>query len=368
MKLTVQRAALVKPLQMLSGVVEKRQTLPILSNILLTATESSLSLTATDLEIELIGVISLDQVEQTGATTVSARKLLDICRALPEDSILQIALEGEQLIIRSGSSRFVLTTLLAQDFPNVDNGPFATEFEMSQAKLRKLINKTHFAMGQQDVRHYLNGALFDINHGVVRCIATDGHRLAFSSVSEDNTKNMQAKVILPRKSILELIRLLDPNSEEVITLCIGESHFRVITPSFTFTSKLINAQYPDYDKLIPRAGENTATASREALKQALVRASILSNEKFRGIRLHLDAGQLRIVANNPEQEEAEETIALDYQGNGLEIGFNAAYLLDVVSSIASENIRWSFNDPNSGVLIEPSDVSDSLYVVMPMRL
>ncbi len=368
MKFTVQRETLVKPLQLIGGVVEKRQTLPILSNVLLTVDQTSLSMTATDLEIELIGVVPLEGVEEVGKTTVSARKLLDICRALPEDAILKMTLDGEQVVLRSGSSRFILTTLPAQEFPNADNGPFATEFEMSQSKLRRLINKTHFAMGQQDVRHYLNGTLFDIHQGIVRCVATDGHRLAFSSTAEENVNDMQAKVILPRKSILELIRLLDPNSDDVIKVCIGDTHFRIITPHFTFTSKLINAQYPDYNKLIPRSVENTAMASREALKQALVRASILSNEKFRGIRVLLDAGELRIIANNPEQEEAEEKIPLEYQGNGLEIGFNAAYLLDVVSSIGSEHIRWSFNDPNSGVLMEPSDVSDSLYVVMPMRL
>jgi DNA polymerase-3 subunit beta len=370
MKVTLSRATLVKPLQMISGVVEKRQTLPILSNVLMTVTEESLSLTATDLEIELIGVTPLekDQVTQTGSITVSARKLLDITRALPEDATIQMTLDGDHLIVRSGKSRFQLTTLPAHDFPSVENGPFATEFEISQAKFKRLIGKTHFAMGQQDVRHYLNGALFDINQGVMKCVATDGHRLAFCSINEINVGDTRVKVILPRKSILELIRLLDANSDAVITICIGDSHFRVISPDFTFTSKLINAQYPDYDKLIPKSVQNTAIASREALKQALVRASILSNEKFRGIRLHLDRDQLRIVANNPEQEEAEETITLDYQGSGLEIGFNAAYLLDAISAIASDNVRWSFNDPNTGVLIEPSDISDSLYVVMPMRL
>jgi DNA polymerase-3 subunit beta len=368
MKVTLQRATLVKPLQIISGVVEKRQTLPILSNVLVTVSEHSMSLTATDLEIELIGSVPLDKVSETGATTVSARKLLDICRALPDDATMQMSLEGEQLVLRSGGSRFVLTTLPAHDFPNVENGPFATQFTMSQAKLRRLLGKTHFAMGQQDVRHYLNGALFDINQGVVKCVATDGHRLAYSSSSEANVGDTKVKVILPRKSVLELIRLLDANNEEEINVCIGENHFRVITPDFTFTSKLINAQYPDYEKLIPRSIENTAIASREGLKQALVRASILSNEKFRGVRLHLDSDQLRIVANNPEQEEAEEIVAVEYQGAGIEIGFNAAYLLDVVSSIATENIHWSFNDPNSGVLIEPSEKSDCLYVVMPMRL
>ena len=369
MKVTLSRAALLKPLQIISGVVEKRQTLPILSNVLVTINENSLSLTATDLEIELIGTIPLDEVGETGTMTVAARKLLDICRALPDDANIQMIIDGEQMILRSGGSRFALTTLPAHDFPNVENGPFPTVFKMSQGKLRKLIGKTYFAMGQQDVRHYLNGALFDVNHGVIKSIATDGHRLAYSSIDEENTQDIKMKVILPRKSVLELVRLLDPNNEEELTVCIGENHFRIITNDFTFTSKLINAQYPDYDKLIPRTVENTAIASRELLKQALVRASILSNEKFRGIRLQLERDQLRIVANNPEHEEAEEMIALNYQGSGLEMGFNAAYLLDVVSAISSEDISWSFNDPNSGVLIEPStDKGQCLYVVMPMRL
>lgn len=367
MKVTIQRATLLKPLQMISGVVERRQTLPILSNVLVTVKNDRLSLTATDLEIELIGTVSLEQAAESGSITVSARKLLDICRALPEEAVLQFVLEGDHLVLRSGKSRFMLTTLPAQDFPNIEDSPFTTEFTIAQAKLKSLLGKTYFAMGQQDVRHYLNGALIDIQQGIMKCVATDGHRLAYSSIN-DIGMDAKVKVILPRKSVLELMRLLDANSEEGVKICIGENHFRVASSDFTFTSKLINAQYPDYDKLIPRSVENTAIASREALKQALARASILSNEKFRGIRLHLDRDMLRIVANNPEQEEAEELVHLEYQGNGMEIGFNVAYLLDVVSTIASENIRWSFTDPNGGVLIESSDKDDSLYVVMPMRL
>lgn len=372
MKVTVARAQLIKPLQMISGVVEKRQTLPILSNVLISIHDQVLSLTATDLDIELIGTISLEQAAEPGKTTVSARKLVDICKALPEDASLSMTLEGEQLIIRSGASRFVLTTLPATDFPNVEAGhAFPTEFKLNQSKLRKIINKTHFAMGQQDVRHYLNGALFDINQGVMKCVATDGHRLAFSA-SDLDIQDITFKMILPRKSVLELMRLLDQNSEDEVIVALSENHFRITTSEFTFTSKLINAQYPDYDKLIPRTAKNIATVSREAVKQALVRASILSNEKFRGIRLQLEENKLRIVANNPEQEEAEEIVDLDYSGNDLEMGFNAAYLLDVVSSITSNLIRWSFTDSKSGVLIESTDTdhpgSSCLYVVMPMRL
>lgn len=369
MKVTIQRAALLKPLQMISGVVERRQTLPILSNVLVTAKDNLLSLTATDLEIELIGTAVPDEITEPGTITVSARKLLDICRALPEDAVLQFVLEGDHMVLRSGRSRFLLTTLPARDFPTIEDGSFTTEFTLAQAKLKKLISKIYFAMGQQDVRHYLNGALFDISQGTMTCVATDGHRLAYSTLRDDDvTLERQIKIILPRKSVLELMRLLDAASENTIHICVGDNHFRVKSSDFAFTSKLVNAQYPDYDKLIPRTIHNTATAGREALKQALTRASILSNEKFRGVRLQWDQDTLRIVANNPEQEEAEEVIHLTYQGNGMEIGFNVAYLLDVVSTITSDDIRWSFSDPNGGVLIEPSEKDDSLYVVMPMRL
>jgi len=368
MKVTIQRAALLKPLQIISGVVERRQTLPILANVLLTVKDNYLFLTATDLEIELIGNVLLVENSEPGSITVSARKLLDICRALPEDAVLKLIFEGDHIILRSGKSRFMLATLPAQDFPSLGECAFSTEFPIHQSKLKKLISKVYFAMGQQDVRHYLNGALFDINQGIMRCVATDGHRLAFSTADSGHPGISPAKVILPRKSVLELIRLLDVNSEEMITVCIGDNHFRIQSSEFTFTSKLINAQYPDYEKLIPRSIESTAITDREVLKQALARASILSNEKFRGIRLQLETDSLRIVANNPEQEEAEEIIQMDYQGNGMEIGFNVAYLLDVVSAIASEKISWSFSDPNGGVLIESLEKDDGLYVVMPMRL
>ncbi len=368
MKVTIPRATMLKPLQMISGVVERRQTLPILSNVLVRVSEDQLSLTATDLEIELIGTVPLTEPATPGALTVSARKLLDICRALPEDAELQFILEGEHLMLRSGKSRFMLTTLPAQDFPNIEDSPFNTEFTLSQAHLKSLLTKTHFAMGQQDVRHYLNGAFIDIHQGTMKCVATDGHRLAYTIIQAESIPDKKTKIILPRKSVLELMRLLDADQEEDVKICIGEHHFRVVGPDFTFTSKLINAQYPDYEKLIPRTIENTAIASRESLKQALVRASILSNEKFRGIRFQLDRDLLRIVANNPEQEEAEELIHLEYEGNGMEIGFNVAYLLDVVSTIDSKDIRWSFSDPSGGVLIEPHEKGQSLYVVMPMRL
>lgn len=367
MNLSISRNALLKPLQIINSVVERRQTMPILSNVLMNIENNILFLTGTDLEVEMIGHIPLQDENAMGCTTVSARKLFDICRALPEESQLQFHLENDHLILRSGKSRFLLTTLPAEGFPKTEEAVFSSQFTIQPAKLKQTLSKIHFAMGQQDVRHYLNGALLDIHEGTLKCVATDGHRLALSTLQETAIGNAKAKIILPRKSVLELVKLLDGASEEA-TIFVGDNHFRVVTPEFTFTSKLINAQYPDYEKLIPRQISNTLITSRETLKQALARAAILSNEKFRGVRLQLNNDSLRIVANNPEQEEAEEHIPLEYKGIEAEIGFNVAYLLDVVSTIMTETIRWSFNDPSSGVLIESNEQNDSLYVVMPMKL
>jgi len=369
MKMTIKRAVLLKPLQMISGVVERRQTSPILANVLIQVQENKLSLTATDTDIELIGTTLLEQPAEAAAITVSAKKLLDISRVLPEDAVLQFELEGDHLLLRSGKSRFMLATLPAHDFPSIKNKSFfTTEFILSQVKLKNLLEKTYFAMGQQDVRHYLNGILIDINQGVIKCVATDGHRLAFSSISDTCFDTIKTKIILPRKSVVELMRLLDSANEMPVSVYINENQCCVISPDFTFTSKLINAQYPDYEKLIPRSIENIVVASCEALKQALVRASVLLNEKFRGVRLQLEHDMLRIMANNPEQEETEELVHLDYKGNSIELAFNAAYLLDVFSVMTGDSIRWSFSNQGGGVLMESTEKTDSLYVVMPIRL
>jgi len=369
MKMTITRAALMNSLQNIVGVVEKKQTMPILANVLISVTEHSLTMTATDSEIELICTIPLEHPAQSGTFTVSARKLFDICRALPDDAVLQFSLEENHLLLRSGKSRFQLVTLPVSDFPNIEHPVFTTEFSAHQHKLKKLFSHVHFAMGQQDVRHYLNGALFNIENGSIHCVATDGHRMAFSTIDNITmADDLAHKVILPRKSVMELIRLLDSNTEKEIKICIGENHFRLSTPEFIFTSRLINAPYPDYQKLIPKKIDSTIMADRSALKEAFSRASILSNEKFRGIRLQLEHDLMRIVANNPEQEEAEELVHLSYQGNTMEIAFNVTYLLDVISALDSEHICWSFSDPYAGVLIEPKEKDGRRYVVMPMRL
>ena len=364
MDITVQRDALLKPLQFVSSVVEKKQTLPILSNVLLATKEGQLQLTGTDLEIELIGFVPVASLDAEGVITVSARKLFDICRTLPEGSMLRLSLEKNNLVVRAGESCFTLNTLAAQDFPNLEESNYPTEFTLQQSHLKNLLSKIYFAMGQQDVRHYLNGTFIDIKQKAIKCVAADGHRLALASLQDDQLANVDARVIVPRKSVLELMRLLSTDGDQAMTVQIGENRIRVMTSDFVFTSKLINAQYPDYNRLIPQ-GNMIAEGDREAIKQALTRASILSNEKFRGVRFQLDANKLRITANNSDQEQAEEAVAMDYDGKTMEIGFNVAYLLDVVASIAEKSIRFAFTDPNSGVLIESAD---SIYVVMPMRL
>jgi DNA polymerase-3 subunit beta len=367
MDITVQREALLKPLQAVSGVVEKKQTLPILSNVLLSVKDDHLLLTGTDLEVELVGVVKLESKTAEGSTTVSARKLFDICRTLPEASALRLTIEKNYLVIRAGESCFMLNTLSAQDFPNLETSDYPVKFTLKQRHLKSLFAKTYFAMGQQDVRHYLNGAYLDIGKNMIKCVAADGHRLAMSTVQDDSIGQVDARVILPRKSVLELARLLGNDDDSDVVVHIGDSRFRIDASDFIFTTKLINAQYPDYNRLIPR-GSLTATGEREVIKQALTRASILSNEKFRGVRFQLEPSKLKITANNSDQEHAEEELNLEYVGNKMEIGFNVAYLLDIMSSISSILISCVFTSPNDGVLIESSDDDQSLYVVMPMRL
>jgi DNA polymerase-3 subunit beta len=302
-----------------------------------------------------------------GVTTVSARKLFDICRTLPEGSMLRLSIEKNYLVVRAGESCFMLNTLPAEDFPNLEDSEYPVQFTIKQSSLKNLLTRTYFAMGQQDVRHYLNGTFLDIGKQSIKCVAADGHRLALTSLSDEGIGNAEARIILPRKSVLELIRLLGNDGDTDVTILIGDNRAKFVANDYNFTTKLINAQYPDYNRLIPK-GTTTAVGDRESIKQALTRASILSNEKFRGVRFQLEPSKLLITANNSDQEQAEEAVALEYAGTNMEIGFNVAYLLDVVSAIGTKMIRCVFTSPNDGVLIEAADGDHSIYVVMPMRL
>lgn len=380
MKLSIYREELLKPLQLVSGIVEKRLTLPILSNVLLKVTDV-LTLTATDLEVELILPIPLSQpatnsegsssstrMVMAGQITVPARKLMDICRALPENALIELICDKDKMIVQSGRSRFTLVTLPATDYPCLDDTSSTLEFAMEQKHLRFLLQRTHFSMAQQDVRYYLNGMLLEINEGTIRSVATDGHRLALNAIEASIINNAFSQVIIPRKGVIELLRLLE-DSEEEVNVAIMANHIRVASPHFTFTSKLIDGRFPDYERVLPKGGDKTISVPRAALKHSVSRVSILSNEKLRGVQLQLRSGLLRVLANNPEQEEAQEEISIEYNNTDLDIGFNGKYLNDIFDALDDDMVRITFSDSSSSILIEGSKGdSNSLFVVMPMRL
>lgn len=367
MKFVVSREALLKPLQLVAGVVERRQTLPVLSNVLLVLEDSRLSLTGTDLEVEIVGRVQLEEAGGNGEITVPARKLVDICRSLPEGSNIEFFEEDQRIIVKSGRSRFTLSTLPASDFPNVEDSPGNLQFRCAQHEIKRLIERTAFAMAQQDVRYYLNGMLWEVRQDQLRVVATDGHRMAMCTRAVALNTPDVIQAILPRKGVLELSRLLDDSNAQV-DITLSSNHIRVTSEDYTFTSKLVDGKFPEYERVLPRGGNKVIHGSRLELKQAFARTAILSNEKYRGVRLLLSDGLLTIVANNPEQEEAEEQVTVDYAGDSLEVGFNVSYLQDVTNVINHENIKITLSDANSSALLEEPDSSDSLYVVMPMRL
>ena len=366
MKFTIDRETLLKPLQAVSGVVERRQTLPILSNVLINTKAKKLSFTATDLEVEMVTHCAVNDADP-GEATLPARKFLDICRALPEKATIEAVTEEERVVVRSGKSRFVLSTLAASDFPNIGSIKGAYEFSVPQQSLKDLIDRTHFAMAQQDVRYYLNGLLLELLKNKLRVVATDGHRLALSDLQADLAGAEHQQVIVPRKGVMELARLLE-DSESPVKIELGSNHIRFTTDNLSFTSKLVDGRFPYYQHVVPQGGTNIVTAERETLKQALVRASILSSEKYRSVSFQLGKGSIRILAKNPEQEEAEEEVAVDYKGKGLEIGFNASYMLDALSAVTTDQVQLSLTDANSCCLIEGVGDTSCKYVVMPMRL
>jgi DNA polymerase-3 subunit beta len=368
MKFTVSREALLTPLQLVAGVVERRQTLPVLANVLLVLEHDTLSLTGTDLEVEIIARLPLvTAAENAGEITIPAKKLVDICRSLPDGVDIDFTLKDEKITVKSGRSRFTLATLPANDFPATEKSEGDLQFSCSQFLIKRLIDRTSFAMAQQDVRYYLNGMLWEVEGNTLRCVATDGHRLAMCVRELDIDVPVKTQAILPRKGVIELSRLLS-DQEAQVSLTLGTHHIRVETPDYTFTSKLVDGKFPDYERVLPKGGHNIVLGNRLDLKQAFARTSILSNEKYRGVRLNFNEGLLNIVANNPEQEEAEEQVVIDYQGDDIEIGFNVSYLQDVTNVLGTENIKITLLDANSSALLEEPEEGDSAYVVMPMRL
>jgi DNA polymerase-3 subunit beta len=367
-KLSIERESLLKPLQLVAGVVERRQTLPILSHILLIINDNSLTFVGTDLEVELCGLVHLKStIKKPTEITLPGKKFLDICKALPENSLIDLTEEKGRIILASGKSRFVLSSLPAKDFPRSPTQEKVLEFAIPQDSLRKLIEKTSFAIPQQDVRQYLNGLLFEVKDGSIQALATDGHRLAMSSMTSPVIDSSFAQVIIPRKGVFELLRLLDDSDEEVL-ISFNSNFVRVKGKDFVLTSKLISGKFPNYNKIIPKRGEKRLEINCTEFKQALTRVGILSNELFRSARFQLRQNTLTLTTNNPEQEEAAEELSVDYKGEKLDTIFNIGYFVDILNTVETDKISISFKDGESGVVIEEvGGTTSCLYVIMPIR-
>jgi len=366
MKIIAKREAILSPLQAVIGVVERRQTMPILANVLLSAKGGRLAVTATDLEVELVATSEVD-VQRNGEVTVPGRKLLDICRALPEGAEITLTLDGERMSVRARKSRFTLSTLPASEFPTVEEINAQQSLKVPQKDFKRLLEKTHFSMAQQDVRYYLNGLLLETSAKALRSVATDGHRLALCDVELPEGAKPGQQVIVPRKGVLELQRILG-HEEQILDLAIGVNHIRLQIGDIRFTSKLIDGRFPEYSRVIPNDPPRVVTAVRDDLRLALQRAAILSNEKYRGIRFAVKPNLLTIQSHNPEQEEAEEEVEVTYEGEELEIGFNVNYLMDALAAVEGPEVQVCLTDGNSSCLIRSSADSGARFVVMPMRL
>jgi DNA polymerase III subunit beta len=365
MKLSAAREDILAPLQSVIGVVERRQTMPVLANVLLAARDGRLSITGTDLEVELVATNAVS-VQQPGEITVPGRKLLEIFRSLPEKISVLLSTEGERTTLRAGRGRFTLSSLPAAEFPLVEEINAQHTLSLAQGEFRRLIDKTHFSMAQQDVRYYLNGLLLETDGKSLRAVATDGHRLALAEMELSGKAQTTHQVIVPRKGVLELQRIL--GTEGTIELAVGTNHVRAQIGDIRFTSKLIDGRFPEYARVIPASPPRMVEADRETLRQALQRTAILSNEKYRGIRLTARPGLLTLQAHNPEQEEAEDQVEVTYHGEEVEIGFNVNYLLDALGAIEGDKVEIGLTDSSSSCLIHAPATTHTRYVVMPMRL
>jgi DNA polymerase III subunit beta len=361
------RDEILAPLSAVSGIIERRHTLPILSNVLIDRAADALAFLATDIEIQITARSALAASAETRPLTVGARKLVDILRALPEGAEVTLQQQDKRLLVKAGKSRFTLQTLPAEDFPRLARpAGDAARFSLSQKALRKLLGLVQYAMAQQDIRYYLNGLLMVVEERQLKLVATDGHRLAFASLTLQAELPRQ-EVIVPRKTVLELSKLLADSDEQVnIELSSAQAAFSF--GAVELVSKLVDGKFPDYTRVIPTQHKNRMQTEREPLRQALLRAAILSNEKFRGVRWVLAEGSLKIVSSNAEQEEAHEELEVKYAGDALDIGFNVNYLLDVLNNVPGSDIECAFGDSASSALISYAAEKDFRYVVMPMRI
>ena len=368
MNINIQKETLEKPLSQIIGVVEKRQTLPILGNVYLELKNSLLTLIGSDLETEI--TTRVENVEGSdGKTTVSARKLYDICRSLPNESQLSLLIEQDnKMVLKAGKSRFTLQTLGADDYPRLEETQWKQEFDLTQSQLNSLLTRTSFSMAQQDVRYFLNGLLLEIHNDQILSVATDGHRLAKTQVAVNPLGIDLVQSIIPRKAVIEIGKFLDANSDAIVNVKLNASHISIQSGHFMFISKLIDGRFPDYEKVIPANLDKHVIINRENLINILGRAAILSNEKFRGVSLRVDNNVLEVRSHNPDQEHAKDEMEVDYNAEAIEIGFNVNYLLEALKACESENIDLGLLDPNTSCTFHSQESSDTLYLIMPMRL
>lgn len=367
MQIKINREVLLKPLNNVTGIVERRHTLPILSNLLVNIRQQEMHLTATDLEMQISLKVN-SGIEGELSTTISAKKLLDICRSLPEGTAIEMNNQDNRITLKAGKSRFNLQTLPAADYPLMSKASGQNiSFSLPQAELKRLLKQVEFAMAQQDIRYYLNGLLMEVQGNQLHVVGTDGHRLSYTNTLLDQSFD-KTEVILPRKTVLELTKLLDEQSESpvVIDLLNGQVSFEF--GDIQLISKVIDGKFPDYNRVIPSGHQNTFEVNRQAILSALQRASILSNEKYRSIRMVITEGQLKLISTNTEQEEAEEELEIAYSKTPLDIGFNVTYLIDVLNNLSDEQIQFAFADANSSCLITAGSDANYKYVVMPMRI
>lgn len=360
------RDQILSPLQSICGIVEKRHTLPILSNVLMEKNGERLTLLATDIEIQ-IRTSAQGVGNEKIALTVAARKLQDILRSLPENADVILSFEDKRLQLKAGKSRFNLQTLPAEDFPRMASVDGQTaKFTLGQKQFKRLLSLVQYAMAQQDIRYYLNGLLLVVNGNEMRMVATDGHRLAYASETLPD-RHERIEVILPRKTVLELSRQLSDN-DDPLEIMIAPTQVQFCFSAIELVSKLIDGKFPDYERVIPQGHTKTILLLRELLLHSLQRVAILTNEKFRGVRLVLSAGSLKVISSNAEQEEAQEELEIEYSGETLDIGFNVTYLLDVLNNLTEETIECRLADSNSSALFVLPDNEYFKYVVMPMRI
>ena len=368
MNINILKETLEQPLSQVIGVVEKRQTLPILGNVYIELNENRLTLIGSDLETEITTRVH-NVGGSDGKTTVSARKLFDICRSLPAESQLSLIIEDDnKMVVKAGKSRFTLQTLNATDYPRLEETVWKHEFSINQKQLNNLLTRTSFSMAQQDVRYFLNGLLIEVSENQVLSVATDGHRLAKTRIPMQGINIELVQSIVPRKAVIEISKFLDSNSEEEVIIKLNASHILVQSGDFMFISKLIDGRFPDYEKVIPATLDKHIIINRSNLIEILSRAAILSNEKFRGVSLNINNKTLKVASHNPDQEHASDEMSVEYEGDDIEIGFNVNYLLEALKACDSDEIDLGLLDPNTSCTFHAAGNDETLYLIMPMRL